>query len=125
MKTRFYFRTLLLLCCLFSAIGCSKEDSAPLCEMNNTGTIAVENTRSNGSLQVFFDRTGTIPVNQTGELNIATGEKASLQKPAGPRNLKVNLIISNCNGERCSVSSSRLEEKNVDLTACEEVNIIY
>jgi hypothetical protein len=125
MKTRFYFRNLVLLCCIFIASACSKEDSAPLCEENNTGTIIVENTRANGALQIFFDRTDAIPVNEAGELNIAPGEKASIQKPSGPRNLKANLLISDCNGGRCLVSSSRLEEKNVSLAACDEINIIY
>ena len=108
---------------LFAFASCSKDELD--CIKNNTGTIIVENSRNNGSVQVYFNETGTISVNGSGDLSILPGEKQSIQLPAGQHNVKARLIISSCNGGRCSVSSSGLPEKDVDLNSCQDLNLIY
>jgi len=101
--------------------SCEKTNS---CEMDNTGTIIVENTHHSGRLQVHFNKS-KVSVNGAGDLSIGPGEMESMDLPAGQHNVKAVLIISTCNNGRCSVSSSGKPEKNVDLAACEKKNLVY
>lgn len=123
MKITKKLSTLALLVILFMLSSCS--DDTPECEMSNTGTIIIENTRSKGTVQVFFNKTGTIAINGPGNLNIPSGEKASIELPAGQHNVKARLSISSCSGNRCQISTSGLPEKNVDLSSCDDFNLSY
>jgi hypothetical protein len=122
MKTSKKLRPLVLLIIILTAISCSDDISD--CELTNSGTIQVENMRNNGVLQVHFNK-GKIPVNGIGDLTVKPGEQANIQLPAGVHNVKTNLVITDCSGNRCSVSTTRLDEKDVDLSACATSNLIY
>ncbi len=122
MKTTKKLSTLVLLIILVNAISCSEDTSE--CDLANTGIIYVENSRDKGVLQVHLNKS-KISVNGSGDLTVLPGEKANIQLPAGQHNVKTNLIITTCVGARCSVSSTRLEEKDVNLSSCESLNLIY
>ncbi len=104
-------------------IICCSEDPAT-CELNNSGTVEFENTRNNGVLQIFFDKS-RISVNGSGDLNIPPGEKASSDLPVGEHNIKVRLLISNCSGNRCQVSSSMLSDSDEDIFQCQQRTFAY
>lgn len=107
---------------ILATCSCSKEDA---CESNNTGTLTFVNSNRNGTLQVFINNFGTIAVNGPGDVSVPPGESVSVDLPAGPQNLKARLSFSSCSGNRCSVSTSGLPERDVDLSACERSNVSY
>lgn len=112
---------LIILFVSMMSISCSEKASE--CELKNTGTILVTNNRNNGFVEVFFNETNLIPSNR--DLSVGPGETQSIQLPAGQHNVQAYLTISTCSAGRCQVSNSALDEKDVDLSACEEKNLIY
>ena len=107
----------------YSLSSCSSTDA---CEDANTGTLVVQNTRTNGVLKLFFNqepRSG----NSAGDLNILPGETASMDQLAGQIAIFALLDLSSCNpeGTVCDRRTETLEGKTIDLSACEEFNIAY
>ncbi len=113
---------ILLLLILLLASSCSEDPEA--CEENNTGTIVVENSRSTGRIKIFFNeepRSGNVP----GDLNIKPGEKANIQQLAGQHIIYALLDTSTCSGERCIIRNETLPERTVDLSSCQDLNLVY
>lgn len=123
MKTTKEFSTLVLLLMLFIISSCS--DDTPECEMSNTGNIIIENTSSEGTLKIFFNKTGSLPLGGSGDLNIPAGEKARMELSAGQHNIKAKLTISRCSGGRCHIQEMGRSEKNVNLSSCVDFNLVY
>lgn len=121
MKHLKFTKFLILPIVVFLLASC---ESKSICEEGNTGSIVVENKRTKGNINVYFNPS-RIGSNTPGDLVIKPGEKGSTELPAGVHNVLVRLIISECNGSRCSVSSSTLDEKDIDLSACESLNMAY
>jgi hypothetical protein len=94
------------------------------CEENNAGTLIIENSRSIGTLKIFFDqepRSGNV----AGDLNILPGETANSDQLAGQRIIYALLDNSTCNDGTCFVRNETLPARTVDLSACEDFNIVY
>ena len=109
---------------LIATVTMSCEDT-PDCEMQNTGNLIIENTSRNSTLQLFINENGAISINGPGDVSIPAGERQSISLPAGLHNIKARLRYSSCSGSRCSISTKGLPEREVDLDACEDKNLIY
>lgn len=119
-----FFTTISIAILLLSSTSCSKDDMD--CEENNTGVLIATNTRSKGTLKVFFNReprSGNTP----GDLNIKPGESANMDLLSGQISIFALLDLSSCNpeGTVCMRQAETLESKIVDLSACQEFNIAY
>ena len=108
----------------FSSLYCSKNNMS--CEENNTGTLIVTNSRSKGTLKVFFNREPRSG-NTSGDLNIQPGESASTDLLSGQISLFALLDLSSCGpeGTTCIIRNETLEGKTVDLSACQDLNVTY
>ncbi|WP_420322098.1 hypothetical protein [Flagellimonas sp.] len=114
------FGAIALLIFLFTS-SCSKTEA---CEDSNTGTLIIENSRSTGVVKIFFNQE-PISGNVSGDLNIKPGEKASGDKLAGQIIIYALLDTSTCSGSQCIIRNETLPERTVDLTACQELNLVY
>ena len=99
-------------------------ETTEACEDNNLGVITLENTRSQGSLNLYVNPV-RIGSNTPGDLVLKPGEQGSIDVPAGVHNVLVRLRITSCEGNRCAIQTTTLDEKSIDLPACETVNMIY
>ncbi|NAS13750.1 hypothetical protein [Poritiphilus flavus] len=99
-------------------------ESTEACEEDNIGTIALENKRTEGNLHLYINPV-RIGSNTPGDISVPPGEKASIDIPAGSPNIVVRLIVTSCSGERCMVRSTQLDEKSLDVSSCEVVNLAY
>ena len=94
------------------------------CEINNSGTVIIENSRSTGILKIYFDqepRSG----NTSGDLNIRPGERANSDLLAGQKIIYALLDTSTCSGEVCLIRNESLPMRTIDLMACQEINLTY
>lgn len=101
--------------------SCSKTEA---CEDSNIGTVIIENSRSIGVLKIFFNQepiSGNVP----GDLNIQPGEKANKDELARQIIVYALLDTSTCSGSQCIIRNETLPERTVDLTACQDLNLVY
>ena len=104
-----------------SAISC--QDKLDQCALDNTGSLEVSNTRVKGSLYVFYDKSKLTLGNA--DLIVGPGETVDDQLPVGAHHVQAYLVISSCNGGRCSVSYGETIERDIDLSACDNSFIVY
>ena len=123
MKTTKELGALVLLFMLFIISSCA--DDTPECEMSNTGNIIIENKSTEGTLNIFFNKTGALPLGGSGDLNIPAGEKVSMELSAGQHNIRTKLTISTCSGGRCKIQDRGYSEKNINLSSCVDFNLVY
>ena len=123
MKTLGNFYTLLIVLLLVLTTSCT-DDSAEPCDEDNVGTIILENKGVDGSLQLYVNPV-RIGSNTPGDLSVQPGEKASIDVPAGSHNILVRSFKSECSGNRCFIQSTPLDEKSIDVSACQNLNMAY
>lgn len=104
-------------------ISCSKEEG---CATDNTGNIIIENT--NVKYRLHFYKSSPKASNTPGDLIVEPSSKGTISLPAGNYTTHIRLFTGGCNedGSRCFVSWSTLaENKELDLSSCEDLNLIY
>lgn len=121
MKTLRIQLPLMILFLLTLSTSCESNEA---CEDNNIGTIALQNNRTEGNLQLYINPV-RIGSNTPGDLSVPPGETKSIDIPAGSPNILVRLLVTTCSGERCAVRSTQLDERPVDVSSCEVVNLAY
>ena len=116
--------TLGLIVLILSISFSSCQEDPPACEMQNTGTFVIENGHPNGSLEVYFNK-GKVPINGLGDLSLEPGEKGNMELSVGNHNIKAILVITDCSGDRCMVSSSSQNDSDEELRQCEIRNFVF
>lgn len=103
-------------------VSCSEEES---CASDNTGTIIIENTNSQHSLHFYKNSSNS---RGTSDLVVAPKSKGSITLSAGNYTTLILLFTGSCNedGSQCFQSWSTLDnDKELDLSSCEDLNLIY
>jgi len=121
MKTPRIFYLVVLLAVLFAGTSC---DNTEACEEANTGAITLQNLGTEGNLHLYINPV-RIGSNTPGDLSVAPGEKKSIDLAAGAPNILVRRITSTCVNDRCQIRSATLEDRSLDISACETINIAY
>lgn len=106
---------------ILSCLSCKKD---PACELNNTYTVIIENTHNTGYLKVNIDRDFR-SINGESEYTVAPGVIEEIELSSGIHVIKAKLVITECNGSRCSVRSFGKEDKEIDQPACGGATLIY
>lgn len=106
---------------IVASISCKKT---PACELANTYTVTIENSHRNGNLQVNIDRDFRA-ANGPGEYTIAPGEIETIELSSGIHVIKAKLVITQCNGSRCGITTYGQEDKEIDQPACGGATLIY
>ena len=101
--------------------ACSKDKS---CTTDNTGRVIIENTNSKYSLHFFKNSSKTTGI---GDLIVEPKSKGSITLAAGNYNTTILLFTGSCNDSgQCIQSWSTLDaNKELDLSACEDLNLVY
>ena len=123
MKTLGKFYTLLIVLLIVLTTSC-EDDSVEPCDEDNIGTIILENKGVEGSLQLYLNPV-RIGSNTPGDISVQPGDKVSIDVPAGTHNILVRSFITECSGNRCAIRSIQLDEKSIDVSSCENLNIAY
>ncbi|MEP1032186.1 hypothetical protein [Ekhidna sp.] len=110
-------------------LSCGEDEPTPLCEERNTGSLIVTNNypespNSHNSLAVFINRDARSS-NSSGDLNIGPGEVGLVTLPAGIHSVNIYLNTGSCSGTRCEVSRDFIDEREVDLEQCEDLNMAF
>ena len=106
---------LFLIAIALANYSCSDDTSE--CEMNNQGTVILDNTRNSGTLFVFFNDSGDLRRgSQT--IRIDPNKTGSVDYPAGPINVKAYVVFNTLN-------IGDLVEKDIDLESCEKTTLVY
>ena len=121
MKTPRIFYVVVLLTVLFAGTSCENTEA---CEEGNLGTITLENLGTEGNVHLYINPV-RIGSNTPGDLSVAPGEKKSIDLAAGVPNILVRRITSTCVESRCQIRSVTLEDKTLDISACETINMAY
>ena len=121
MKTPRIFYVVVLVSVLFTSTSCENTEA---CEEANSGTITLENLGAEGNLQLYINPV-RIGSNTPGDLSVSPGEKKSIDLAAGVPNILVRRITSICSGTRCQIQSTTLEERSLDISSCETINMAY
>ncbi|MDT0607656.1 hypothetical protein [Croceitalea rosinachiae] len=121
MKTPRIFYVVVLLSVLFAGTSCEKTEA---CEEANSGTITLQNLGTEGNVHLYINPV-RIGSNTPGDLSVAPGETKSIDLAAGVPNILVRRITSSCVGDRCQIRSTTLEERTLDISACETINMAY
>ena len=124
MKTQGKFYTLLFVLLIVFTTSC-EDDSVEPCDEDNIGTIILENKGGvEGKLHLYINP-ARIGSNTPGDISVEPGEKGSIDVPAGTHNILVRNIITECSGNRCAIRSTQLDEKSIDVSACQNLNMAY
>ena len=108
---------LLLVMALFTS--CENTEA---CEEANSGTLILENKRSNGQIRLYVNPVN-IGINTPGDLNVAPGGKDRLEVMADVHNIVVRLYEKAC--PDCRVQITVLDAKSIDVSTCEKLNLAY
>ncbi|WP_406684082.1 hypothetical protein N1F78_15535 [Seonamhaeicola sp. MEBiC1930] len=122
MKT---LKSLYLLIFLFTLLFTTSCESTEPCEEDNTGTVIIENTNSDYSLH-FYKSNSVVRGN--GDLVIEPQSKGSITLPAGSYSTYLKLFTGSCNPDtgRCLISWELIDDdKEIELSSCEDLNLIY
>lgn len=112
----------IIITCLATNTSCSTEEG---CSSDNTGIVIIENTNAQYSLHFYKSNSNT---SGNGDLIIEPQSKASINLPAGSysAHLKLNKSTCNPNTGRCFRSWEVVDDnKQLDLSSCEDLNLIY
>ena len=101
--------------------SCTK---AKKCEDNNTYTLVVVNNLPKATINFNIDK-DFVSVNGGGDYSVKAGETTRVSVQAGSHTVYARSIITNCVGNRCSVSVAGKAPQTINQQACSEATLAY